>query len=95
MLWELFITFLKIGIVSFGGGYAVIPLIQYEVASRGWLESAEYQETISIAGMAPGPIATNSATLVGYKTAGLGGAIMSTLGMVIPSLRALWFKRGH
>ncbi|RIX50076.1 chromate transporter [Paenibacillus nanensis] len=89
MLWELFITFLKIGIVSFGGGYAVIPLIEYEVSSHGWLNASEYEDAISIAGMAPGPIATNSATLIGYKTAGLGGALMSTIGMILPSLLAV------
>lgn len=89
MLWELFITFLKIGFVSFGGGYAVIPLIQYEVDAHGWLGHNEYLEAVSLAGMAPGPIATNSATLIGYKTAGLAGAIMSTLGMILPSLIAV------
>lgn len=86
MLWELFITFLKIGFVSFGGGYAVIPLIQYEVSGNGWLTPVEFQEAVSLAGMAPGPIATNSATLIGYKSAGPLGAIMSTLGMILPSL---------
>lgn len=86
MLWELFFTFLKIGFVSFGGGYAVIPLIQYEVAANGWLSNGEFQKAVSLAGMAPGPIATNSATLIGYKTAGLWGAILSTLGIVLPSL---------
>ena len=89
MLWDLFITFLKIGIVSFGGGYSVIPLIQYEVADHGWLAYTEYQEAIAIAGMSPGPIATNSATLIGYQTAGLGGAIVSTLGIFLPSLLAV------
>ncbi|MFC7680585.1 chromate transporter [Paenibacillus sp. GCM10028914] len=86
MLWELFVTFLKIGFVSFGGGYAVIPLIEYEVSENGWLSSVQFQEAVSLAGMAPGPIATNSATLIGYKAAGPLGAIMSTLGMILPSL---------
>jgi chromate transporter len=89
MLWELLVTFLKIGSVSFGGGYAVIPLIQYEVSVRGWLNNQEYQEAVSLAGMAPGPIATNTATLIGYKTAGIAGAVMSTVGMVLPSLVAV------
>ncbi|MCM3782723.1 chromate transporter [Neobacillus mesonae] len=89
MLWVLFITFLKIGLVSFGGGYAVIPMIQFEVESHGWLSHTEYQEIISLAGMAPGPIATNSATLIGYETAGIAGAVVSTLGMILPSLAAV------
>ncbi|PZD97470.1 chromate transporter [Paenibacillus sambharensis] len=86
MLWDLFLTFLKIGFVSFGGGYAVIPLIQHDVSVNRWLSPVEFQETISLAGMAPGPIATNSATLIGFKTAGYMGAILSTLGMILPSL---------
>lgn len=86
MLWKLFVTFLKIGFVSFGGGYAAVPLIQYEVAEHGWLTDGEFREAVSFAGMAPGPIATNSATLIGYKTAGLVGAAVSTLGMILPSL---------
>lgn len=89
MIWDLFITFLKIGSVSFGGGYAVIPLIQYEVEAHSWLNIAEFREAVSLAGMAPGPIATNSATLIGYKTAGLAGAVLATLGMILPSLAAV------
>ncbi|OME79496.1 chromate transporter [Paenibacillus sp. FSL A5-0031] len=89
MLWELFITFFKIGSVSFGGGYAVIPLIQYEIEAHGWLTNSEFQEAVSLAGMAPGPIATNSATLIGYKSAGLAGAVATTSGMILPSLAAV------
>jgi chromate transporter len=89
MLWELLVTFLKIGSVSFGGGYAVIPLIQYEASTHGWLSNQEFQQTISLAGMAPGPIATNASTLIGYKTAGIAGALVSTAGMVLPSLLAV------
>jgi chromate transporter len=89
MLWDLFFTFFKIGTVSFGGGYAVIPLIQYEVAANGWMNNQEFQEAVSLAGMAPGPIATNSATLIGYKTAGFLGAAVATLGMILPSLVAV------
>jgi chromate transporter len=86
MLWSLFITFLKIGFISFGGGYAMIPIIQQEVFAHAWLSQADFADAVALAGMAPGPIATNSATLVGYKTAGLMGAIVSTSGMVFPSL---------
>ncbi|MHA0857757.1 chromate transporter [Paenibacillus sp. CMAA1364] len=86
MLWELFITFIKIGFLSFGGGYAIIPMIQHEAVGGGWLSQMDFQEIVSIAGMAPGPVATNSATLIGYRIAGFQGALASTLGIVLPSL---------
>ena len=85
-LWELFSTFLMIGFVSFGGGYAMIPVIEIEVSNHGWMTTQEFTDVIAVAGMSPGPIATNSAIFVGYKTAELPGAIVSALGMVIPSL---------
>ncbi|MCQ6559173.1 chromate transporter [Paenibacillus mendelii] len=85
MLWELFIAFLKIGFSSFGGGYAAITLIQYEVESHNWMSIPEFQEIVALAGMAPGPIATNSATLIGYHIGGISGAVISTLGVVFPS----------
>jgi len=86
MLWELFLTFLYIGFISFGGGYAMIPVIEMEVSKHGWLTTQEFTDVIAIAGMSPGPIATNSAIVVGYKTAGWAGATASALGMVLPSL---------
>ncbi|WP_331459219.1 chromate transporter [Paenibacillus sp. FJAT-27812] len=86
IFWHLFLTFLKVGFVSFGGGYAVIPLIQYKVEQEEWMSGQQLQEAVSLAGMAPGPIATNTATLIGYQTYGIGGAIASTLGIVLPSL---------
>lgn len=86
LLWELFWTFLMIGFVSFGGGYAMIPVIEIEVSKHGWMTTQEFTDVIAIAGMSPGPIATNSAIFVGYKTAELPGAVVSALGMVIPSL---------
>lgn len=86
LIWELFITFLKIGFVSFGGGYAVIPLIQYKVEQEQWMLSTSFQEAVSLAGMAPGPIATNLAALIGYHAFGIWGAIASTIGMILPSL---------
>lgn len=86
MLWELFFTFFKIGFISFGGGYAMIPVIQHEVEAHRWMTAESFVQAVGLAGMGPGPIATNSATLVGYETAGLPGAIAATLGMVLPSL---------
>lgn len=86
LLWDLFITFLMIGFISFGGGYAMIPVIELEVTRHGWMTTQDFTDVIAVAGMSPGPIATNSAIFVGYSTAGLSGAIVSTLGMVLPSL---------
>nr|WP_275411189.1 chromate transporter [Bacillus sp. B15-48] len=82
----MFYTFLMIGFVSFGGGYAMIPVIEMEVSKHGWMTTQELTDVIAIAGMSPGPIATNSAVIVGYTTAGLLGAVVSALGMVLPSL---------
>lgn len=86
MIWNLFFVFFKIGLLSFGGGYAIIPMIQHEALQGGWLSETEFQETVSIAGMAPGSVATNSATLIGYRVAGTWGAVISTMGMILPSL---------
>ncbi|GAB2539456.1 chromate transporter [Gracilibacillus alcaliphilus] len=85
-LLSLFWTFLLIGTVSFGGGYAMIPVIEAEVSKHGWMTTQEFTDVIAVAGMSPGPIATNSAIFVGYHTAALPGAIAATLGMVLPSL---------
>lgn len=86
MLLQLFLTFFKIGFISFGGGYAMMPVIQHEVNKYGWLSSEEFNEVVALAGTGPGPIATNSATLIGLHTAGVPGAIMATFGMILPSL---------
>ncbi|MED4224480.1 chromate transporter [Neobacillus cucumis] len=86
LLLELFKTFLWIGVVSFGGGYAMIPIINAEVTHYGWISSERFANMIAIAGMSPGPIATNSAILVGYSTAGWIGAITSAIAILIPSL---------
>ncbi|MBT2290962.1 chromate transporter [Paenibacillus albidus] len=86
MLWHLFIVFLKVGCISFGGGYAVMTLIQREVASKGWVDSGQFEEIVALAGMAPGSIATNTATLIGYTTSGIAGAVASTIGIILPSL---------
>ncbi|MEX2461416.1 MAG: chromate transporter [Paenibacillaceae bacterium] len=86
MLWDLFWSFLKIGFISFGGGYAMIPIIQHEVSSHHWMTDAKFAEGVALAGMAPGPIATNSAIYVGYHTAGITGSILATLGIILPSI---------
>lgn len=85
-IWLLFLTFFKIGAFTFGGGYAMIPLIQREVADkRKWITEDDILDIIAIAESTPGPIAVNSATFVGFKTAGFFGAFASTLGVVLPS----------
>ncbi len=85
-VWKLFCTFFKIGGFTFGGGYAMIPLIQKEtVEKQGWITDEDILEIIAIAESTPGPIAINSATFVGYRTAGFWGAFAATLGVVLPS----------
>lgn len=86
MLWQLFWSFFKIGVMSFGGGYAMIPVIHEEVAAHGWLTEGQYAEAVALAGMAPGPIATNSAIIVGYEAAGFAGSIMTAFGILLPSV---------
>ena len=85
-LIELFITFFKIGGFTFGGGYAMIPLIQKEaVENKKWVSDEDILDIVAIAESTPGPIAINSATFVGYKTAGTLGSVFATLGVVLPS----------
>ena len=85
-LWSLFYTFFKIGAFTFGGGYAMIPLIQKEtVENHGWITDDDILEIIAIAESTPGPIAINSATFVGYRTCGVLGAACATFGVVLPS----------
>lgn len=85
--WELFLTFLKIGAFTFGGGYAMIALLEGEfVTKKKWIEKDEFLDMVAIAESTPGPIAINSATYIGYKTAGVLGSALATLGVVLPSL---------
>ena len=83
---SLFLTFLKIGTFPFGGGYAMIPLIQREIVQkRKWITDDDILEITAIAESTPGPIAVNTATFVGYRICKFGGAFFSTLGVVLPS----------
>jgi len=87
ILWDLFVSFMQVGLFSIGGGYAAMPLIEQQaVAARGWLTMAEFTDLITIAEMTPGPIAINAATFVGMRTAGLPGAITATFGCILPSM---------
>ncbi len=82
----LFLVFLKIGLFTFGGGYAMIPIIQNEVSNkRKWIPTEEVNQIITISESTPGPLAINAATYVGYKVAGFFGSLFATLGLVIPS----------
>ncbi|MBE6799842.1 MAG: chromate transporter [Ruminococcaceae bacterium] len=82
---ELFITFFKIGLFTFGGGYAMLPLIQKEVLAHDWMEIEEIINFIAVSESTPGPFAINCATYVGMETGGVVGAICATLGVVLPS----------
>lgn len=86
LLLTLFITFFKIGLFTFGGGYAMIALLEREfVENKKWISHEEFMDIIAIAESTPGPIAINSATYIGYKTAKVWGSFFSTVAVCIPS----------
>lgn len=86
ILLKLYLAFLKIGTFGFGGGYAMLPLIQKEiVTNNGWLSQSDFMDIIGISQMTPGPIAINSATFVGFRANGLLGSIVATLGVITTS----------
>ena len=97
-LWLLFTTFFKIGLFTFGGGYAMIPLIFEEVVNKHkWLSKEEMNDIFLIAESTPGPISVNTATYVGYRVSKVKGSFFATLGLIVPSftiilLIALFFK---
>lgn len=83
---ELFWAFFQIGLFSFGGGYAALPLIREQVVlTNQWLTAAEFSDLITISQMTPGPIAINAASFIGARLGGVGGAIIATLGNILPS----------
>lgn len=82
---KLFLTFFKIGLFTFGGGYAMLPLIQEEVADHGWLTQAELINFVAVSESTPGPFAINISTYVGNHMGGLFGGVCATLGVVMPS----------
>ena len=87
LILDLFITFLKIGLFTFGGGYAMISVFEHEFVERKkWIEQSDFYDLIAVAESTPGPIAINSATFIGYKQAGFFGSLFSTIGIVLPSL---------
>lgn len=85
-IFGLFLTMFKIGAFTFGGGYAMLSLLENEfVSKKGWMEKEEFLDMVAIAESTPGPIAINSATYIGYKRAGVLGSAFATLGVVLPS----------
>lgn len=86
LLIELFLSFFKVGLLTFGGGYAMIPIIQREVVEkRKWLSGNDILDILAISESTPGPIAVNAATYVGYRVMGVLGSIVATLALAIPS----------
>ena len=88
----LFVSMLKIGCFAFGGGYAIIALLENEfISKRKWVEHDEFLDVVAIAESTPGPIAINVATYVGYKLKGVMGAVIATVGICIPSFVIMYF----
>lgn len=98
---ELFWAFFKVGILSFGGGYAALPLIQEQIVDvNAWITIEQFADILTISEMTPGPMSLNAATFVGTQLAGVGGALISTLGFILPSciivtILALLYKKYH
>lgn len=85
-LLEIFLVFFKIGAFTIGGGYAMLPIIQKEVEKKGWMGEEEFLDAISLTNSLPGPLATNSATFVGYRVSGVAGSVAAVLGAISPSV---------
>ena len=86
-LWSLFLTFAKVGVMTFGGGYAMLPILQREVVeNKGWATDEELTDYFAIGQCTPGVIAVNTATFIGRKYRGIPGGILTTLGVVSPSV---------
>ena len=98
MYWRLFYTFVKIGMFTIGGGYAMIPLIEREIVDRGWLDKEEFMDLFAVTQTLPGVFAVNISIFVGYKLKKLWGSIFCALGTILPAfvvmlLVALFFNR--
>ena len=83
---QLFLSFFKIGLFGFGGGLAILSLIQMEVEQYGWMSQQEFVDIVAVSQVTPGPIGINCATYVGYTTAGLWGSVLATTAIILPSL---------
>lgn len=107
LIGEIFISFFKIGLFTLGGGLAIVPLIQQEMAARNWLETSQFLDILGIAQATPGPIGLNTATFVGYRVAALQGAgvwealgvaLIASIAVMLPSVICVhfvggWFER--
>lgn len=82
---DIFLMFFKIGVFTFGGGHAMIPMIMDEVTTKGWMSQAELTQLIAVSESTPGPFAINIATFIGSTQQGIGGSLVATLGVVMPS----------
>lgn len=85
MYWNLFLTFLRIGMFTIGGGYAMLPLIQRDVVDRGWMTKEEFIDLFAVAQSLPGIFAVNISIFVGYKLKRIGGSVVCALGTILPS----------
>ena len=87
---QLFVSYLKIGFFGFGGGYAMLSLIQNEIVEqRGWITVSQFADIVAISQMTPGPIAINSATYIGYTVAGFWGSVVATVAVCLPALTVM------
>jgi len=86
MLWEIFITFFKVGLFTIGGGYAMLSILQRELIRKCWMTNEEYLDAISLTNSLPGPVVVNGATFMGYKIKGVRGAIVAVAGAITPSI---------
>ena len=75
-------AFFKIGVISFGGGWTIVGIIQHEVVSRGWMSAQTFADVVAIAQVTPGPVALNAATMIGFRVAGIAGALVTSLAVV-------------
>jgi chromate transporter len=97
---QLFLSYLKIGFFGFGGGYAMLSLIQNEIVEqRGWLSATQFADIVAVSQITPGPIAINSATYIGFEVAGFWGSAIATFAVCLPSLTLMlsltWFFLRH
>ncbi len=89
---QLFWVYLKIGLLGFGGGYAMLSMIQFEVVEQhSWMSMSEFADVVALSQMTPGPISINCATYVGYQVGGIFGALLASFAIVLPSLILLYF----
>ena len=87
LLWQLFLAFARVGVMTFGGGYAMIPILEREIVDRhGWATEEELMDYYAVGQCTPGVIAVNTATFIGYKVAGTVGGVVATLGVIFPSV---------